>query len=80
MTLVQGQPVEVHVNYGHVMGSRWCDGYVFHAYEAAGEHPLAATKLAPKEPQCLVQVVGGFSDGCVVRYAVAAVRAAVVAP
>lgn len=68
----EGQQVQVHINLGP-LGMRWSDGYLFHKYEEQGER--AIVPFMNDEPTCLVRIVGGFSDGCIVRYCVSKVRA-----
>ena len=76
--LIKGDVVDVRQNLGVSLGMQWSRGkHTFENYEAPEDHPLARVGLAPREPMCLVRVVGGFSDGLVVRYKATNVRSQV---
>ncbi len=60
MTHKQGDPVQCHVDLGHVLGKRWFYGYAFERYE--------------NEHTCLVRILDGFSEGSIVRYNISDVR------
>lgn len=63
--LTKGEAVDVHRDLGHVLGKSWTKaGHTFEEYESADK---------PRQT-CLVRIVGGFTDGCVVRYKAADVR------
>jgi hypothetical protein len=73
--MTKGETVDVHEDLGHTLGKHWSKGgYTFEKHEPHEEHPLFKAGLAPKRPTCLVRIVGGFSDGCVVRYYTSDVR------